>query len=513
MFEKPQQEIGALLDDAADSTKRAAKSVSQKLSSFKTYFINLCSYAFLETYDFDGFDIRRKQIATSTGYKEFWRAKPDSVVYPYTLSFRLVVAIFLGLPSRLEKVPKIGSSLEPTYILHIDWLQFFRGLIRGWDPITVNGKREWTPKKVLQVIAAILQIKTLIFIVKFVTFPLKFLINILKLATEFLPSLVSHLFASPLSSCWSNVTSTWKDKTLGGWRFLHAFGYLLLTLFPLIPFLIGRGLKFFGMNLTSPDKSARVSYTYTKKSVKEGLKYIRVDKRSTLGKGLCITFGLLSGLLSVLTTAGMWAVALPLVLGAVFAYFPALVNVFSGFLQIPAISAWIASLESTLAVIGIGTSAAYGTLIATLAGVLSVKVTAVMLLVGTALGAVAAPVCSLISRLSCALADWWHTWRNQPFLSHFQTLFVDKSSKHGPIRKKLTASSPSINADANGDPSKPIVELGGKLQSGLDEATGLSKKLNRTVERLGETIKESLESTAKDVESAVEEIADKTLDL
>lgn len=433
-----------IIDEPSDTTGSALFEKDHVLINLKTWLKNHCSYAFLETYGFDGFDIRKKTVATTRGYDEFWRAKTGEDIYPYTLSFGLILATFLGLPTRLAKVVKDRSNHEPNYILKLDWRQFFRGLIGGWDPIYLNGKAKWTTKKKLQV-AALVPIKfPIIFLFKLLTFPIKLLINIAKLFTEFLPMIIIDIFGPLLYTTWSKTTSSFKDKSLGNARFIIGVAYLLLNILPLTPFLIGRALKFFGMTLTSPDKSARISYTYGRKVIKPLLALLDIDKHSRLGKALRFIVGAISGILSVLTTAGLWAIAFPIIIGAIFSYFPVLTQAFAWLGQFPMVTSAITTLENTLAVVGVGTAHAYGTFIAALSGYLHVQVTGMMLLVGTAFGALLAPVGSIMSRLDDVLSDWWATWGEKPLSVHLSTLI------HSPSHKKPSTapsvSNPSINA-------------------------------------------------------------------
>ncbi len=427
----------------------------------KETFLDQCRFAFLETFLFDGFDIRKKKVATSQGVQAFCHAEEST---RYSLSWSLIITSLLGLPNRLEKIEKTVNG-RVRFRLELSFLQFLRALFGGWDPLHEDGKLVWTPKKILQIFAIPFK-GLIIFPLKlFVVFPFKVLVNIAKLFTEFLPAIGIFIFAPLLSSAFQGLRNSFKDEKLGfGKQLLFFTGYLIYTLVVLVPFLLSRALKFFGMTITSPDKSARISYTSVKKSVKNNLMHLdMVKKRPWLRSIISASsyfLGVLSAMLSILTTAGLWAVTFPLIFGAIVTYIPILQQAILSISQLPIIATYLASLESSLAVVGIGTAHAYGAFIKALSGIFSIEVSTFVLLVGTAFGALAAPVCSGLSRIADALSDWWATWNKQPFFEHLKTLFMNTD-----VKKKSTRGSSGTEIELQTLPQRPGVDAIGFTQN------------------------------------------------
>ncbi|MBX9586426.1 MAG: ankyrin repeat domain-containing protein [Gammaproteobacteria bacterium] len=290
----------------------------------------LLKEAFLETYEFDGYD-----AAT----KEFTPALPEDPnrrdEFPTeALTFWTALAIFFGIPNRPEK-----ASLDEGAV----WTgrQYVRNFFGGWNPAKWDLKTNENNiegKVLLNFILLFILVKIAIPVFKLVTIPFKTTLNIIKLFTEFLPTL-----ARKITLQWSNDLYLLRQK-----KIRHARGFIATA----SAYVIYGSLSFFNFVLLitinllflflrtglSPEKSARMAWKTGKEETYDPVgKYI-------LGTGLGFYSYLGTFIFWTILVAVAWSLAIPFIA----VQFPSLVALFTTITHAPVISSGVLFIKSSM---------------------------------------------------------------------------------------------------------------------------------------------------------------------
>lgn len=400
-----------LAESASSSTDE--QSPNEPLTiDIATGIIRTC---FLATYGFDGYDNVKRRVTTSKGTDEPYQGK----FFPW----KLALASFLGLPCRpaqlVEDVPQF------------DFSQLITDLIGGWNNLHLKESIEnsflerfayskpvftseqppkITRKKIFQLF--ILPVKLFVVLpLKIITFPLKMFLNIIKLVTEFIPLTICILLSRKLRDTLN---------TLSGIRVDYSWGKLTFLTWPLsalafigirIPFTL-MFLYFIGRALTSPEKNARAffEFGYAEGNYPLGLFFGFL--------GVALTAVLWSMFFSLIVSAIAWGLQAPLELTILnwitsLPMIVAIVDWVSHASLFIAVTAWLSHVPAALSVLmasstifmalGFVFNLVFGPIIAILSTLVSAEITtSVFILCG-----LAAPITTILSRISDELSNEW----------------------------------------------------------------------------------------------------------
>jgi hypothetical protein len=341
--------------------------------------ISLFKQALLMTYPPDGYDLRNHHITDSDG---------KTLPYDGRQSFwRLILSSFFGLPNR----PMFYSNSKRKYhdlkltIGHI-LLNFFG----GWD---FNDSTS-TEKNIAQTLGIIVKI-SLIFPIKVLTLVPKIALNILKIFTELLPTYASFLCAYAYRQAFFNRRETknihlqrLNKLFMGGASFLH---------------LIAKTLSLIGRALTSPKTSAMLAVAYAHEI-----------KGTVFGIRTGTILGFIAAALSVMVSASLWAMIIPLAISAAFVYLPNLITAIAQTLglisTLPVIAPTLSLLHGTISVIFTALSTIFAPIVIPLSNLLSIPVSAAMLAVGAGYGVFLTTIGTLGSAIADYLSNAWVCW-------------------------------------------------------------------------------------------------------
>ena len=362
--------------------------------------------AYLAVYGFDGYDITKHKVTTAKGSGPY-----EGVLLP----FGLVLASFLGLPSRASHLDRYDAALpstsafthsKPNYSPSLSLLQIARNFIGGWIPIREHGEWKWTEKKRWQVLALPFKIG-IILPLKLATLPFKLALNILKLCTELLPALAVDAFKMTYEGLHQLARSVYAEERLGHLKILPA---LLLGLAALAVRLLVVALnivKKVGIALTSPEKSAKMAFVYGRKSV------LDVMKRES-AEDIAFAAGVFLGFVSILTSAILWAIFLPVALSALVAYVPAVLQAVTWILHFPVVATSFGAIKGALLSVGtfLGTASTFGGAIGSVASLIGLEVASSVVLLASAFALLAVPLCAILSRIFDDLSNGWARWNS-----------------------------------------------------------------------------------------------------
>ncbi|MBX9586427.1 MAG: ankyrin repeat domain-containing protein [Gammaproteobacteria bacterium] len=290
----------------------------------------LIKEAFLETFEFDGYN-----AAT----KEFTPGLPEDPIRRYefpteALTFWTALAIFFGIPSRPEK-----ACLDEGAV----WTgrQFIRNFFGGWNPAQWHfetGENNIEGKVLLNFILLFVPVKIAIAVFKLVSIPFKITLNFIKLLTEFLPALALRtllLWSEDLYNlrlkkikCARGLFSTALACTIyGGLSFFNFVLFVMVSL--LHPTL---------RTATSPEKSARMVWEKVKTGPGDP-----IDKCIEITALFCYTY-LGTVIFWTCTVAVIWTLAIPFIV----IHFPTLVALFTTLTHAPIISSSILFIKSSM---------------------------------------------------------------------------------------------------------------------------------------------------------------------
>ncbi len=216
----------------------------------------LVKKAFLETYEFDGYD------STS---EEYIPAFPDTPNKKYKfpakdLTIWTALAIFFGIPNRPEKT-NINESAVWT------WRQYIRNFFGGWNPIIVNEDTDEDNiegKVLLNLLLIIIPVKIGVALFKLVTIAPKTALNTIILFTEFLP-LFAHKMLMNKSTRILDYIFIPIVAPKGGF-FSKIYYYAKAGFFISVYFILSLALTLlqYFRTITSPEKSARMAWVESK---------------------------------------------------------------------------------------------------------------------------------------------------------------------------------------------------------------------------------------------------------
>ncbi len=389
-------------------------------------FDNLYTSAFLITYGFDGYKHTTNTFVNTVS--------PNSIHYTgLTLDPLLAAASFIGLPTRTDLIDEAQVSISPafsnpdtdddagegakllqpepkksitTYTPKISYTQLFlKNSIGGWQWSDIS-----TEKKAIQIIGLLIKVPVILPF-KILSVFLKFPWNVIKLFTEFFPLIFSvyTLFALKWLAFKTNEYSTYKPTFKDNGRILpklYPLAGLFLTLITILMaglYLSTRLLYIIGRAASSPEKSASAALAYA-----QDLKLPYFSESTS--KQIMFYVGLVFALFSLILSASLWAIALPLVFGSVVTYLPSIAQFAHSILQLPLIAALVSSLTGAFTAVGAGLSVLFGNLIAGTSAILGFHISATLLSAGLTLGAIVTLIASISSGIADKASDIWASW-------------------------------------------------------------------------------------------------------
>ena len=373
---------------------------------------------FLFAIGFDGYDPVNHNITSADGKTKLYTGTK--------LPFWLMLASFLGMPSRAESVidgvPQFSG-----------W-QLLRNFFGVWIPVKETLSNQdgrlnfyqyrWTEKKIVQGLLLFFKL-TLVLPIKLILIPFKIMLNSVKLVTEVLLPLIS-----------SYVAKFNAELIRGLYRFSVNFtqysilsaALMIVGMIPLLAIAIIQYAMVWvcriGLALTSPEKSARVAFA---------LGYgLIVGEEGSKGQIFISTLmGGLGAIVSLALSAVLWTITLPLAMGTLVTMMPPLLNAVTWISQLPVVASsltWLSQwhlltnlailVKSAMSTVGAGLTIAFGPVITTLATVMSIQIPAAVMVVGTVLGMIVIPTAAILSRVADELSNLWASWIEQkPFAS------------------------------------------------------------------------------------------------
>lgn len=382
-------------------------------------FVQRFNTTFLNVFGFNGFDPVNLMIYSADGNKTRYKGSK--------LPFWLMLASFLGLPSRAESVVDGVPQFS-------GW-QLLRNLFGVWIPFketlsSQNGLLSFyqyrsTEKKVVQSLLLLFKL-VLIFPIKLILMPFKILLNIIKLVTEVFLPLISEYTAMLNGALIVGLKDFCDEQIANG--FLRA-GLIFLGMIPLVAMVIIQYAMVWVNRLafafTSPEMSARAAFAlgYTLTIGKKG---------SPLQRSISTIMGGLGAIVSLALSGVLWAFALPLAISALVTAIPSLLTAVTWISQLPIVTtslAWLGQwplltnltvlLKSAISTVGGGLALAFGPYITPLATAIGFQISAAVMTVGTFLGMIAIPVAAILSRAADELSNVWARWVEQKPFARF----------------------------------------------------------------------------------------------
>jgi hypothetical protein len=404
--------------------------------------------SFLKTYGFDGYEVTSNTLTSAEGVKFKYGIK--------SIAPSLALATFFGLPTRLQN----EGQAEYT------WRQFVRNLFGGWDAITLKKhlvdvpvtkkenelepvallgsvitddslssepeikkveKNDWASTlrgKRLWNLLLLVPFKLVIAAFKLVSIPFKFALNVVKIFTEFLPEVVLNYSGYWAGHAARLITSKQLAPTIIG--LLAA-----IVVFPV--HYTARIVALLGTALTSPEKSARMAWEYS---------------RALNSRVLGTILGAIGATMSIAISALLWVVFLPFVVGEVLVLFPQLIPVLTAISRLPIVASSLTLVTGTFGLVAGSLPAAFSAAATSIATFLGISVSATVLAVSATTAVVAAPVTTIASRLADELSNAWARWTSEMTLQVATQQAVKQIAAAVPKRgREASASHPSAEAD------------------------------------------------------------------
>lgn len=396
--------------------------------------------AFLVTYEFDGYDCSTGEVIYSDDTRQDNEEKRYLGQY---ISRSLLWASFLGFPSRATAFPAETSG-NGGVVPELTRLQFLSNFfLAGFD------WNENTPaaKKTLQVIGFPIKFP-LTFLINLITWPFKFLKNIVKLFTEMLPWLISivlfsvllrvlfaaHEFYQLMYQFYSiEVPMTEIAEDLLAWPkyFISKIAMILVS----IPMLVASVLSLpifalyaafklilvIGRAGTSPEKSMRMGFANGKSLTISSL-------GSSVESIISYSFGTLLGKLSISLSIALWALAFPLIFGALVWIAPlVLVQKINFILQLSAVNASFIWLQGIFLSVKPFFVSIFGTTLTTVSTIIGYDITTLGII-----GIMSAIVAITMTFVIDNLSNLWSNWHdikvvvdnNVPKISHADSIIL-----------------------------------------------------------------------------------------
>lgn len=359
----------------------------------------------------------------------------------------MYLAAFLGLPSR----PEGFLNDEDEVVPHLTLKQFLKGFIGGFD----WAENTSSSKKLLQIFPGLLIKFFVILPFKLATWPLKFAVNITKLL-EPLSFMIAMLFVSGLGAASAILFESSQSLPKFVAWIPHTIAYLIWILSYVVSIIAFATLlfaDFVAIFALRPLETMKIVYRYF---------------NSPLAS---IIFSLISFMIS----ATLWAIAIPILLSAAIALFPALAGAVTFVAQIPLVASLLASTSGAF----LGLSASVGTFFvswsAYWAGVFGITLSSSIISVASAatIGFFAALIAVPACYIADTLSDRWAAWHEGSLLN---ALF-GPTPKSYPISKPATETSStqsSSHAHSSGSTSthsKEADERARQFAEGRDKAS------------------------------------------
>ncbi len=369
----------------------------------------------LNAFGFDGYNRITNQITSADGRRKSYSSEE--------LPFWLILASFFGFPTRVETVIE-GVPVLTGWQL---WRNFFGGLNLFSEPGVYGDKktRKRFEKRSWEIVALPFKI-LIIFPLKIVLIPFKTAINILRLFTEILPSLLNYGLLFLVFGALDLIDLVYEAGNSISFKpvfyFVEVLRYFSLILIVLLSVSVAivqyatMMLNRAALALTSPGRSAELAYALG-----------RSISISWFGEGfetfMSYTFGVIGTLLSLTLSAVLWTMFLPLALGAIGTVIPSITSAITWVSQLPFVTAtlsWFSTMplvnssvilvNQLFATVGAALVTAFGSAVTTLATLTMVQVPAAVMVVGTTLGLLVLPVAGLLSIAADKLSDFWARW-------------------------------------------------------------------------------------------------------
>lgn len=339
--------------------------------------------AFKDTFPPDGYDSR-------TG---FTYPNIPTQVKNKTSELGMCIAAFLGFPSRAEGFIIIINN-QRYNVPHLTFKQFLKGFIGGFD----WAEKTCSQKKFLQIFPGLLIKFGIILPFKIATWPLKLAVNISKLLV-------------PLVRMAVDIISNLIQSAAGLLFILTVFLPPIVAWVPLIA----------GILITAINNVAYIVINIAMLCA-ELVAIFALTPLKTM-KGIYHFFdtpiiALIFSALSLIISATLWAIAIPILYSAAIALFPSLVGAIAFVTHIPLIATLLAASSGTF----IGLSASVGTFFVSYsaywAGVFGVTLSSSIISVAGAatIGFFAALIAVPSCYIADALSDRWAAWHTGSFL-------------------------------------------------------------------------------------------------
>ncbi len=380
-------------------TKKMAEERKSPRNSQNNIFMKI----FRMTFGFDGLDPVSDEVIAASGEKR--------ITQGYSLIFLLTS--FLGLSNRPAGFDRDGNPI-------LTWSQFFFNMLGGWT-LTL---KTWTWIEILELPFKFFVVLPIKLLRVFFNIPL----NTLKLFTESLMGLINGfltvLIFVPVTLLEILVNSRFNRL------FKLILGIMLATIslsLIVVQYTTLWAVRI-GLALTSPEKSARYAFALGRS--------LKIDWfGDTAETVISYVAGILGVFVSVALTAALWTILLPIFISAITTFIPGIIPALlwvSHLSWISASIAWashlpivmsvITAVSSVFAPIGAFLGSLLGSLITGLAGLMGVQVTAMTMLVGTALGFSAAIIGTSGSWLIDQFCIYWINWHK-----HGQSIDIGKT--------------------------------------------------------------------------------------
>ncbi len=403
---KAKAEKNAALDKRPRlNIKSAAKNQSKRTPTYKEKpirinFSALVKRIFIITFGVDGFD-----HTTSTTVFAENISGPRKLQHAFqrqSFSTGLLIASFFGLPTRTQQTAAGDQEPQLTFSLP----QLLKNMFGVWD-----SSSDWSEKKIWEFVLFIPFKFPILFAFKLLGIILKTAVNIVKLFTEFLPQIITNIIATGFFNATEKLRFIASKNIHPAMKFFQLFGFGIVT--------VGLGLVNYTCRIltlilraaTSPEKSARMAYA-------AGREYRIIGGRSEDEfEAFSKILGLLFASVSILMTVAVWTLTLPLVIGVLMTYLPVYVpSVFqtlSTFAQLPIVAKSLAVLNTALTPVANALLNAAGPVLSTVSTFLGVQIPSLALILGTTIGALAAPITAIASRIADELSNKWAVWHGK----------------------------------------------------------------------------------------------------
>lgn len=236
----------------------------------------------------------------------------------------------------------------------------------------------------------------------------KFAVNVVKLFTEFLPTLIVNGSAKLIRRSANTFAATWAQKSeiaknrglvvrLG----IYAGNALVIGVLGAVHY-VARAALLVGTALTSPAKLTKDAWDFAHQlEIKNSHNEVNPKATKVLNKVL----GFTGAILSVALTVALWAVALPFGIATLVKYVPQFMVAVNWVLSTPFIAPALAYVNGALTVVG-GYLSVFLPLINTVAASAGLQVTTAMLAVGVSIGSIAAVVANIATPIIDAIGNW-----------------------------------------------------------------------------------------------------------